>query len=373
MGFCDDDKLAIIYDLVMAWYYSSLPICRVFNSVVDNFHNRGTCKSEQRDKSMTNNFWHGKEVFVTGGAGFIGSHLVEQLKDYANVLVLDDFSRGHTVFGGVDYWRNDLRDPPTSLPINIDVFFHLAAKVTSIEYNRHNHYDMLMTNLAINYNAVELAKHFKPKLFAFTSTACVYPHNAPVPTPESAASVCDPEPTNVGYGISKWVGEQMTQFLHQEHNINSLVFRFFNAFGERDYYDEATSHVAPALIKRVVDGENPIVVWGTGEQTRVLVDAADIAKSMIMLAEVAYDSPTERPLTVNIGHSREVSIKDLAQAIANIAGSDASLEFDTSKPDGYPRRSADTTLMKSLIGWEPDTPLETTLEKMIQEYRRSKK
>lgn len=322
------------------------------------------------------NFWQDKKVIVTGGAGFIGSHLVERLLDAgANISVIDDFSRGHNIIENenvkyygrdltIQYRINDFR--------NVDIMFHLAAKVTSIEYNRHNHYDMLMTNLTINSNVTELARRIEPKLYCFTSTACVYPHDAPVPTPETAAQVCDPEPTNFGYGAAKWMGEQMAQFLHKEHGINSLIFRFFNAFGLRDYYDEATSHVAPALIKRIVDGENPVVVWGTGKQTRVLVDADDLAKGMMLLAEVAYSRQDDEPLTVNIGHEREVSIKELAETIIKLTGSDATLEFDTSKPDGYARRAADTLLMRSLVGWVPDTPLEVTLKKMIEEYKAGK-
>jgi nucleoside-diphosphate-sugar epimerase len=255
-----------------------------------------------------------------------------------------------------------------------DVVWHLAAKVTGIEYNRHNQYDMLRSNMAINYNVIESVRRQKPRLFVYVSTACVYPHDAPVPTPEGAGDIGNPEPTNHGYGVAKWLGEQMVKHLHVEHNIPCIIVRFFNALGTRDYYDCETSHVAPALIRRVVEGENPVTVWGTGNQTRALVDAKDIVRALVMLHDKAltpeawYSHKNISPIIVNIGHEREVSIRELAETIVRLCGKDVEINFDTSKPDGYPRRAADTTLLRSLIGWVPDTPLEDTLDVMIEEF-----
>lgn len=322
---------------------------------------------------------------VAGGAGFIGSHLVDALaaRD-EKVRVVDNFIRG-----SMENLRGPMRSghaqisthnlESTGIPmLPDDVVWHLAAKVTNIEQNRKSHYEMMRANMAINYNVIESVRKQKPKLFVFASTACVYPHDAPVPTPESAGDICNPEETNHGYGVAKWVGEQMVRHLYMEHNVPCVIVRFFNVLGERDYYD-ASSHVAPALIRRVMEGENPVKVWGSGKQTRTLVDAKDIARALIRLYwklttletiyEGKYEGYPSRPWIVNIGHEHEVSIAELIETIVRLSGKDVGYEFDTSKPDGHARRAADTTLLRRLIGWVPNTPLEETLAAMIQEWR----
>lgn len=322
---------------------------------------------------------------VTGGAGMIGSHLVDALVARGEtVRVIDNFIRGSMsnlqgsmATGLVTVKTLNLES--TGFPIATgDVVWHLAAKVTGIEYNRHNQYDMLRSNLAINYNVIESVRRNNPKLFVYVSTACVYPHDAPVPTPESAGDIGDPEPTNHGYGVAKWLGEQMVKHLSREHNVPCVIVRFFNAFGERDYYDRETSHVAPALIRRVLEGENPVVVWGTGRQTRALVDSKDIVQALLrlhdrmLMDETMYEGKyPEGPFVVNIGHAREVSIKELAETIVQQCDllEPPEIVYDTSKPDGYPRRAADPAFLKRLIGWVPDRPLGETLTDMIQEFK----
>lgn len=307
----------------------------------------------------------------------IGSHLVDELvsRGCARVLVYDDLSRGslrnlqtHLAAGRIELYTWDLAETTPLFPPHLDALFHLAARVTSIEENRHDNLGMLQKNLAINYHVTEAVKVARPALFQYTSTACIYGHDVPVPTPEECGDVCDPEPTNWGYGVAKWVGEAQAKLLYREHGIPTVITRFFNAISPtRDYYDPQTSHVAPALIKRICDGEDPVTVWGTGTQSRVLVDARDLARALVDLAEcpAAHDA---RP--VNIGHEHEITIGDLASLIADLAGrEDATIVFDESKPDGYPRRAADTTRLRSLIGWVPATPLYQTLQAMIATYR----
>jgi len=322
-------------------------------------------------------------IYVTGGAGMIGSHLVDKLVTRKETVVVeDDLSRGsrETLPNG----RVGIRE--INLELGMPDFapgstiFHLAAKVTGIEYNRHNHYDMFHSNLNINMNVIEAVRASRPKLLVWVSTACVYPHDAPVPTPEKYGRVCDPEPTNHGYGMAKWVGEQTAIYALQELGIPTVIVRFFNAFGTRDYYDEETSHVAPAIIKRVLDGEDPITVWGTGDQTRVLVDVKDIAKALVLLMDAAMKPEGERrwyamyskphPWIVNIGHDREISIRRLTHEIIALSGREqAEIIYDLSRPDGYPRRAADTTRLRHLIDWVPDTPLPETLAAMIEDYK----
>lgn len=310
---------------------------------------------------------------VLGGAGFIGSHLVDALVTGGDkVKVIDNFSRGtmQNLVGAMQTGRVQIAQ------VNLenygfvfrpdDTVWHLAARVAAIEYNRKNQYEMLRSNLAITYHVIESVRKQKPKLFVYVSTACVYPADAPVPTPESAGSVCNPEPTNHGYGVAKWVGEQMVKHLANEHNIPCIIVRLFNAIGPRDYYDKETSHVVPALIRRVMEGENPLVVWGSGQQTRVFVDARDIAKTLLMLADCP-EAHNARP--INIGHKREVSIAQLVDTVVEVCGKDVGYEFDTSKPDGHKRRAADTTRLRSLIGWVPDRPLVGSIPDMVAEFQ----
>jgi len=320
---------------------------------------------------------------VTGGVGMIGSHLVDALVERGEtVRIIDNFARGSmdNIQGAMKTGQvvvKNLNLEATGFPIaKGDVVWHLAAKVTGIEYNRHNQYDMLQSNLIMNYNVIESVRKQKPRLFVYVSTACVYPHDAPVPTPESAGDIGDPEPTNHGYGVAKWMGEQMVKHMARDFDIPCVIVRFFNAFGERDYYDEATSHVAPALIRRVLEGEDPVVVWGTGNQTRALVDSRDIVKALLMISDRMLTDETmyegkyqERPFVFNIGHEREVSIRELAQTIIELCEADVDIVFDTSKPDGYPRRAADTTKLRNFTGWVPDRPMGATLDDMIQEFK----
>lgn len=332
-------------------------------------------------------FWEGKRVLVTGGAGMIGSHLVEKLLEAsAKVDVLDDLSRGNKdnipwgragwEWFGLRLWRYTLGDGrryDTTLAEawqrqafeDKDVVFHLAAKVAGIEYNRHRQYEMMATNMAINQEVMELVARYEPGYYVYVSTACIYPHDAPIPTPESAGDVCNPEPTNYGYGLAKWVGEQQAKMLHRERGIPTAIVRFFNAAGLRDYYDRETSHVIPALIRRFKEGRNPVVVWGTGLQKRTFIDCRDLAKALMLIVEGGGCDGQ----ATNVGHHQEVTIANLAERIKELLDSPAAIEFDASYPEGYPRRVADTSRLRNITGgWIPDTPLAITLMDMIGDY-----
>jgi nucleoside-diphosphate-sugar epimerase len=197
------------------------------------------------------------------------------------------------------------------------------------------------------------------------STACIYPHDAIIPTPESEGDRGSPEPTNEGYGWAKRMAEQLARYYDTETDMSVAVCRPFNAYGARDHWDDATSHVIPALIKRILDGEDPVVVWGSGNQTRAFLHARDAARGMKLIAEKAS---TAEP--INIGHEDEVSIRELVNRIIELTSTSTSVVFDTSKPDGYPRRAADTTKLRMVTGWVPDTPLDRGVLEMIEEYRR---
>ncbi len=317
--------------------------------------------------------WGSTPVVVTGGAGFIGSHLCEALAGLgAKVRVHDNLSRGdyHNIMHLTKCGATTLRDEDLRGEIPIwprgAIVFHLAARVTSIRGNSRDQLGMMQDNLRINANVIEACRVWKPELLVLVSTVCVYPADAPVPCVETDAWPLHPEETNEGYGLAKGILEKQGEFLYREAGIPVLVARFSNAIGTRDYYDD-TAHVVPALIRRVLEGEDPLTVWSTGNQTRVFVDARELACALIRLAEMpaAHDA---RP--VNIGHEHEISIRELAGLVAQACDRPKlPILFDDSYPDGHARRAVDNTRLRSLIGWVPDTPLEQTIAEMVEDYR----
>jgi GDP-L-fucose synthase len=292
--------------------------------------------------------------------------------DGQQVTVVDNLSRGHVenLTGAIETNQvkccfSDIatKGVPT---FDCDIMWHLAAKVAGIDYNRKHQYEMLHSNLIINYNAIEAAKRIKPGLFVYFSSACVYPHDAPVPTPEETTGV--PEESNAGYAAAKLAGEEMVKHLALEYGIPSVIIRPFNACGPRDHYDPEHSHVIPALIRRVMEGENPISVWGSGRQTRVFVDARDIAKILLLIQKKLYGNHQGYTI-LNVGHDQEVSIAELVDTIIRQSGKDTGYVFDTSKPDGSLRRASDVRKLRNLIGSLDAIPLEDTLRDMIAEFK----
>ncbi|GAI46164.1 unnamed protein product, partial [marine sediment metagenome] len=226
-----------------------------------------------------------------------------------------------------------------------EIVLNLAARVTGIEYNRTHQAEMFEHNMLLQQLPLRAAHEVGVKRFIQVSTACIYPHDAIVPTPESEGTRGTPEPTNEGYGWSKRMGERLAEYYAQETDMEIGIVRPFNAYGPRDYYDVKTSHVIPALIKKVLDGDDPVVVWGSGNQTRVFVHAKDFAHGIKLLAEkYPYSDP------VNVGHDDEISIKDLLAKILELTGLKRNVYYDTSMPEGYPRRAADTTKLKKVTG-----------------------
>lgn len=304
---------------------------------------------------------------MTGGAGFIGSYMTELLVEAgARVTVADNLSRGsrnriQSVLSRIDLQEVDLFKEKACQKVcnGKDVVLNLAAKVTGIEYNRFHMADMFESNMKLQMNVLHAAAEQGVKRFLQVSTACIYPRDARIPTLESEGERGSPEPTNEGYGLAKLMGERLAKYYTREKGVEVVIGRPFNAYGPRDHFDEATSHVIPAIMKRVLDGEDPVTIWGSGDQSRVFVHAKDIARGMMLIAEKA---PPATP--VNIGHDREITIKELFRLICQVTGKNPTPFFDTSKPDGYPRRAADTTRLKQITGFIPSISLENGLKEM---------
>jgi GDP-L-fucose synthase len=214
---------------------------------------------------------------------------------------------------------------------------------------------------------IEAARINAVERFLVVSSACVYPSDAAIPTAETEGFRGEPEPTNGGYGWAKRMAEKLGMYYSQQFGMQVGIVRPYNAYGPRDHFDPKLSHVIPALIKRVLDGENPLQVWGSGNQTRAFLYVEDAARGMINAIE-NYPKPDP----INLGTNEEVSIRELIDMIVNISAVQTEIQFDTNKPDGSPRRNSDNTKAVSLIGFKANTTLKAGLTKTIDWYRKQK-
>jgi GDP-L-fucose synthase len=319
-------------------------------------------------------FWDKKNVLVTGGTGFIGSHVVEKLVDRGSrVTVLDNLQNGKVknieyLDGKVKFIHGDctnLEDAKRAC-LGQEVVMNLAARVGGIEYNRMHQATMLRDNLNIATTMMEAARNERVERFLVISSACVYPRDCKVPTPESEGFLSEPEPTNGGYGWAKRMAESLGKYYAEEFGMKVGIVRPYNCYGPRDHFDPKTSHVIPALIKRVFDGENPVIVWGSGKQTRAFLYVEDLAEGMITAIE-KYPVPDP----INLGTDEEVSIKELINIIISLSGVKTRVEFDTTKPDGSLRRNSDNTKAKEKTGFYSKINLKDGLKKTIDWYKKS--
>lgn len=316
-----------------------------------------------------NNFWRNKKVLVTGGTGFIGSFVCEILLKRGAVITVTtksgDLSNVNRIKKEIEIIKNDLTSISHALRItkNKNVVLNLASRVAGIQFNVDHPATMFMDNIQIAKNLIESSLKNNVERFLVVSSACVYPRHCKIPTPEEEGFKDDPEPTNLGYGWAKRVMELMGRFYQMEYGMKVGIARPYNAYGPRDDFNPVTSHVIPGIIRRVFEGEDPLKVWGSGKQTRSFLYVEDFARGLL---EVIEKYPTADP--VNIGTDEEVEIGDLARLIIKISGKKTKVEFDTSKPDGQPRRNCDTKKAKRLIGFEAKVKLEDGLKKTIDWY-----
>lgn len=319
------------------------------------------------------NFWKDKKVLVTGGAGFIGSHLVERLvAGGARVRVVDNLENSSLenlgkVKDKIEFRQKDLRILKDCLEAsrNQEIVLNLAAKVGGIEFNRKHLGTIFRDNILISTQMLEAARLNNIKRFLVVSSACVYPRYCTIPTPEEEGFKDVPEPTNEGYGWAKRMAEVQARAYNQEFGMKIAIVRPYNTYGPRDHFAPEKSHVIPALIKRVFDGEDPLTVWGDGEQSRAFLYVEDLVEGMLGAIETY---PVCDPL--NLGIVEEIKIKDLVKLVIELSGKNPKVHFDTSKPSGQPRRNCDNRKAKKKIGFEARISLREGLEKTIAWYRR---
>jgi GDP-L-fucose synthase len=319
-------------------------------------------------------YWDRKKVLVTGGGGFIGSHVVERLLAVGKgvrVTVADRPSPTKrrnlkAVWKDISFKKAELADPKAALRLcrGQDVVLNLAASVGGVGWNSVHPGSLFRDNIAIGVNVLEAARRAEVERFLVVSSACVYPRECLIPTPETEGFRGAPEITNEGYGWAKRMAEYAGRAYASEFGMQVAIARPYNAYGPRDHFDPERSHVIAALVKRVCDGENPVKVWGDGSVTRSFLYVEDFARGLL---DVAEKYPKADPL--NIGADDEISMRELAEMIVRLAGSRAKLTFDLLKPAGQPRRRCDTAKAQKAIGFQARVALPEGLAKTIAWYR----
>jgi dTDP-glucose 4,6-dehydratase/GDP-L-fucose synthase len=298
---------------------------------------------------------------VTGGAGFLGGHLVDELE-----------SRSDTVDVFVPRSREyDLRDREAIdralSDADPDVVVHLAASVGGIGANRDNPGRYFYDNAVMGIELVERARQYGVDKLTILGTICAYPKYTPVPFAETDLWNGYPEETNAPYGVAKRSLLAMSGAYRQQYGFNSIYLMPVNLYGPNDNFDLETSHVIPALIRKCLEardrGDDSITAWGTGAATREFLYVKDAAAGILDATE-GYDSSDP----VNLGSGEEISIYDLVHLVADLTGFDGEVVWDESKPDGQPRRKLDTTRAKARFGWEATTPLVEGLRETVDWY-----
>ena len=305
-----------------------------------------------------------KRICVTGGLGFLGSHLIDRLKARGckNVFIADRDKYDLTKEAEIVRMYEEIKP---------DIVIHLAAVVGGIGANREHPGSFYYLNMVMGAMLIEQARLHKIEKFVALGTICAYPKFTPVSFKETDLWLGYPEETNAPYGLAKKMMMVQLQAYRQEYDFHGIYLLPVNLYGPRDNFDDRSSHVIPALIKKCVEakeaGADSIEVWGTGKATREFFYVEDAAEAIALAAE-RYDG-TE---PVNLGAGFEISIKDLVELIAKLTGFTGKIVWDSSKPDGQPRRCLDTSRAKEYFGFQAHTNFEEGLKKTIDWYKENR-
>lgn len=335
---------------------------------------------------MTESFWNNKRVVVTGGAGFLGSFLTEKLADRraGDILVPQIDHYDLTDRDDIRRLLDDVRQPfdhrpahlrpanlPKYQPVDTDpastIIIHLAAHVGGIGANREHPAEFFYDNLMMGVELMHQAWKRGVEKFVAIGTVCAYPKFTPVPFKEDDIWNGYPEETNAPYGLAKKMLLVQAQAYRQQYGFNAIYLLPVNLYGPRDNFNLETSHVIPALIRKCIEaqekGEKEIVVWGDGSPTREFLYVEDAAEG-ILLATEKYNGSEP----VNLGSGYEVPIKDLVEMIARLTGFTGKLVWDSSKPNGQPRRGLSVERARQMFGFSAGTSFEDGLVRTITWY-----
>jgi GDP-L-fucose synthase len=303
-------------------------------------------------------FWSDKRVVVTGGAGFLGSVVVAQLRALGCSTIVVPRSQDYDLVEMSDVKRlyNDAAP---------DLIIHLAARVGGIGANQANAGKFFYDNLMMGTQLMEVGRQRRLQKFVALATICAYPKFTPVPFKEDDLWLGYPEETNAAYGLAKKMLLVQSQAYRQQYGFNSIVLFPVNLYGPGDNFDLTTSHVIPALIRKCFEAKHApnseIVLWGDGSPSREFLYVEDAAEGILRAAETYNES-----LPVNLGTGEEITIRNLASMIATEIGFTGRIVWDTSKPNGQPRRCLDVNRAKQFFGFQAKHSLQDGLKKTIQ-------
>lgn len=317
------------------------------------------------DSSIDANFWHDRRVCVTGGSGFLGSFVVNKLHQRGAQDVFIPRVEEYNLVEP-EAVNRVLED---ACP---DVIIHLAAHVGGIGANREHPAEFFYDNLMMGVHLMHEAWKRGVSKFVAIGTVCAYPKFTPVPFHEDDLWNGYPEETNAPYGLAKKMLLVQAQAYRQQYGFNSIFLLPVNLYGPGDNFDPRSSHVIPAMIRKVLEaqeaGQDEVVVWGDGSPTREFLYVEDAAEGILRAAERYNGSEP-----VNLGSGNEISIKDLAELIGRLSGYTGRFTWDTSKPNGQPRRALDTSRAAEYFGFRASTNFEEGLRRTIDWYRQNRR